>query len=82
VRIQARILFAQRGSNAESRHHLNYTDHQPACSGRQRGKAVATIEIDGYVWEIVETTIDSAVMTDHINNKQVVAFRLVCERPL
>ena len=40
------------------------------------------IIIDGHTWTVVETTLDSAVHTNHVDKVQSVAFRLVCERPL
>jgi hypothetical protein len=45
---------------------------------------MSTIKIDGIVWTVVETTIDSAIMDVHAPGdqtvKQTVAFRLLCER--
>lgn len=43
---------------------------------------VSTIVIDGLTWTVVETTRDSAIMTDHINGVQTVAFRLLCKRDI
>lgn len=40
------------------------------------------IEINGLMWTVTETTVDSHVFNDMINGKQEVAFRLVCERPI
>lgn len=81
---EVRRRAAQDGAN--SRHELEsalklYGAHELA--GVEPPAAdPSRIVIDGLEWTVVETTRDSAIVTNHVDGVQVVAFRLLCERSI